>query len=523
MNLIEKVKGVFRKMLSTKTVEAALKLQPTISNKMKTSIELWEKMYMNEAPWLGDPKIKSLGLPALIASEKARTATIEMEIKVTGESERAKFIEKNLNKLTDKIRINLEYGIALGGFIIKPYVVLGVDNKYKLEYEFVKATDFYPLSFSANGEITEAAFIDRIITKDYIYSKLEYHKLEGTSLIVANTAYVQSNNNGQVNTGIDTELGLQVDLKSIPDWAYLEPVVELQCVDTMLFAYFKMPQANTVDLNSPLGISGFAKAVGLIKNADEQYSNLLWEFEGGQLAVDVDRTTLNPIIDANGKPREVLPELQDRLFRRNLDLGSDEMYNVFSPTLRDTNIINGLNNILMHIEDACDLARGTLSQVTYAEARTATELKILKQRSFSANADIQKELQNTLEQTVSIIEKYCDLYEIADGTDAEVSYKWDDSIIVDKDAERQIDIIDVNNGLMSKVEYRMKWMGETELQAKEALSKISDEKVEAIKVQQVGFAETTSETTSDITTSKQDSIDETTRSNESNEVSKNNE
>jgi hypothetical protein len=122
--------------------------------------------------------------------------------------------------------------------------------------------------------------------------------------------------------------------------------------------------------------------------------------------------------------------------------------------------------------------------VTYSEARTATELRILKQRTFSANLDVQKALQDTLEHVFKIIDKYCDLYNIASAGDYEIAYKWDDSIIVDKDAERQVDLIDVEKGLMSRVEYRMKWFGETEAQAKASLKLIDDEKLQSMTMQQ---------------------------------------
>lgn len=488
MNLIEILKGVWNKMISPKTIQNTLHITPTISAPMKDAIQLWEDMYKNRSPWLNE-NIISLGLPALIASEKARTATIEMEIKVTGDNERAEYIRTQFGKVTNTIRKELEYGIALGGFVIKPYPVLGVDNKYRLEFSYTKANNFYPLSFSPEGKITEAAFVDRIVTKDTIFSKLEYHKLEGTTLTVINTAYKSMNTDGQsYYDNVDT-LGTPIALTDVPAWSSITPTVVIENIDTLLFAYFKMPQANNIDLNSPLGVSGFSRAIDLIRNADEQYSNLLWEFQGGQLAVDVDRTALNSFKDSKGRVHEVLPKLQDRLFRRNLDLGEDNTYNVFSPQLRDSNIINGLNTILMHIEDSCDLSRGTLSEVTYSEARTATELKILKQRSFAANQDIQKELQCTLECVFNIMDKYCDLYNIVPDGDFEVAYKWDDSIIVDKDAERQVDLIDVNNGLLSKVEYRMKWMGETEEQAREALRRIADEKIAAVTIQQAGLAQ----------------------------------
>ena len=487
MNLIDRLKGVFRRMFSANDIESVLHVQPTMSQEMKDAIELWEQMYKNKSPWvMSNENLKSLGLPAMIASEKARTATIEMNVKITGESERAKFISEQFKKVTSTIRKNLEYGIALGGLVIKPYVVMGPDNQYKIEFNYVKATDFYPLAFSANGKITEAAFIERIFTKEAVFSKVEYHQLVGTTLTVRNLAFKTVNSNTSIYSTLDGQLGTEISLSEVPEWSNLAPQTIIDNVDSLLFAYFKMPQANTIDLTSPLGVSGFSRAVDLIRDADEQYSDLLWEFEGGQLAVDVDRTAFNPLIDKDGKQTVQLPKFQDRLFRRNLDLGEDDTYNVFSPNLRDANIINGLNNILMHIEDVCDLARGTLSNVAYSEARTATELKILKQRTFSANKDIQTELQGTLEQVITIMDKYCDLYNIVDGSkdDYEVAYDWDDSILVDKDTERQVDMIDVDKGRMSKIEYRMKWYGETEAQAQESLDKISDEQQKSMEMQQ---------------------------------------
>jgi hypothetical protein len=58
-------------------------------NEMIDAIELWTAMYENKAPWLkkatAEDKsvVKSLGLPQLIASEKARTALIEFESEIT--------------------------------------------------------------------------------------------------------------------------------------------------------------------------------------------------------------------------------------------------------------------------------------------------------------------------------------------------------------------------------------------------------------------------------------------------------
>ena len=61
------------------------------------------------------------------------------------------------------------------------------------------------------------------------------------------------------------------------------------------------------------------------------------------------------------------------------------------------------------------------------------------------------------------------IYNLAPAGDYEVSYIWDDSIVVDTEKERQTDRADVSMGAMQLWEYRMKWYGETEEQAKAAV------------------------------------------------------
>lgn len=511
MKFFDFVKGVFRKMISPTDIAQVLQVQPAISSQMRDKIGIWKDVYQGQGAWNGGPgAVKSLEIAAMIASEQARMATLEMGVKITGDSDRAKYLKQEFEKVIASIRTELEFGIALGGLVVKPYVTANA-GKYEMHVTYTHADHFYPLSFSPDKEITDAAFIDRKVTTDKVYSKLERHTLvpteQGYKLRVTNSAYVKDSSAGTYSFN-DTELGTPIPLTDVNDWALLAPDVYID-TDKMLFTYFKMPQANNTDLESPLGVSGFSRAVDLIEDADKQYANLMWEFEGGQLAVDVDRTALNYYKDEKGKEKLVLPKLQDRLYRRNLDLGDENMYNIFSPELRDNSIINGLNNILVHIEDVCNLSRGSLSFVTYSEARTATELKIIKQRSYAANHDVQTELGRVLESTLAIMNFYCDLYQITGPGEYELAISWDDSIIVDKDAERQVDLLDVQAGLMSKVEYRMKWNGETEAQAIEALNKIYEQQKRDLELQSMFSGKTSDEQTT------------LERSNQSNKITKN--
>ena len=522
--IASKLKEMIRKMFSGNTIGTALNLQiaPVISLQMEEAIKLWDDMYKGKADWLheptdGDPiRIVSLGLPAMIASEKARTALIEFNSEITtptkevevenpkytepepdeygnliptaepptiiedqptSNEDRAQYLDEQYKKLKRQLRKQLEYGIAKGGLVIKPYVVMNKDKDADypadMEFDFIQADAFYPLAFDASGHITEAAFVQTKVDKNTIYRRLEYHKWQNNTVTVINKAF--KTNNIQMAYDMDAGgLGNECSLKDIPEWSGLQEKVTIKNVKQPLFAYFKMPEANTIDTNSPLGVSGYSRAVTLIKDADMQYSRLLWEYEAGEMAIDIDRDALRTQVGADGLAHETLSHGQQRLYRK-VDLSqAGDTYYPYAPGLRDTSYVQGLNTILMRIEDVTGLSRGTLSDASQ-EARTATELKILKQRSYQTNADIQESLEDTLKDVVYIMNAYCDLYGITKPGEYDVNFEWDDSIIVDVHSELGKRMTLLQNGLTSKVELRMWYFGETERQAQEALRNIEGE------------------------------------------------
>lgn len=554
MSVFSKLKGAVNKMFKPRTIENVLSVKPNLSDEMFNAILEWSRMYENRAPWLKEPtrsdpvRIVSLGLPALIASEKARMATIEMEAEINapmkeveeanpdyvppgvdengmptmgqgsmtitktvpkGDTERADYLAEQFEKVKKQIRRQLEYGIAKGGFVIKPYPVF--DDQFKeynaeaeqvkaktyktnsaedkekkdyhaqLEFEYIQADGFYPLAFNASGKIIEAAFVQKKIDKQITYSRIEHHKLAGKVCTITNLAFKKDNDLRGLKPDVrEEDLGTEIKLTDVPEWAGLEPITVIEDVDRLLFAYFKMPEANTIDTYSPLGVSGYSRVKSLIKDADMQYSRMLWEFEGGEMAIDVDRDAMKLNQYEDGESVTQMPLSQERLFRK-IDLNSEETYNVFAPALRDESILNGLNAILVRIEDCTGLSRGTISNTPLNEAKTATELKILRQRSYSTNADIQQALEETLKDVVYIMDVYCSIYNITKPGEYECSFEWDDSILVDIETELSKRLTLMQNGLASKLETRMWYFNETENQAKQALQKIEDEARRAIE------------------------------------------
>ena len=508
-------------MIGARTIEQTLHIAPIISSQMEHSIQMWSDMYKNQAPWLHEPtfqdptRVVSLGLPSMIASEKARTALLEFESEITtpteevespnpnykepepdefgniipsaepktitedkpiGNTDRAEYLNEQYKKLKKQLRTQLEYGIAKGGLVIKPYIVIneveGKKKDYQIEFDFIQADSFFPLAFNASGQITEAAFVQTQVEKDIIFRRLEYHKWANNQVTIINKAFKSTNstNDGDM-TGVD--LGQEVPLASVEAWKNLQETVTIKNMQKPLFAYFKMPEANTIDTSSPLGVSGYSRAVSLIKDADMQYSRLLWEYEAGEMAIDIDRDAMSFMEDAKGGTHTVPNHLQSRLFRK-VDLGESDTYQPYAPTLRDASYVQGINTILMRIEDVVALGRGSLSDAS-VEAKTATEIKAMKQRAFQANKDIQDSLEDTLRDVIYIMDAYCELYKITKAGDYDASFEWDDSILVDVDTELNKRLSLMNAGLASKVEVRMWYFGETKRQAEDALRQISDE------------------------------------------------
>lgn len=437
----------------------------TITMDMVNAIDRWCNLYENRAPWLAkDPK--SLCLPARIAAEIATMVTVEMEMKVVStngtSSGRANFLNEQMDKVRECIQKQTEYACAKGGLVFKPYI-----DGIGISYEYVQADDFYPCAFNSRGDITSAVFLARRQEGNRYYTRIEKHVLDGTTYKITNKAFSGMSQD---------EIGDEVPLSSVPEWAFIDPFTEIADIEHTLFAYFAVPLGNTIDPKSPLGVSVYSKAdkACLIEEADKQYQRLIWEFEGGELAIDASKDAFKT---KGGVPE--LPSGKERLYRMNtLDSAntSDELMKTFSPSLRDASITSGLHTILKQIEDTTGLSRGTLSEPE-SEAKTATEIKMQKQRTYATVSSIQRALEKALRLLVSASDAIATLYHLAPIGDYEVNFVWDDSVIVDTEAERQRDMEEVASGLMQKWEYRVKWYGEDERTAKTmtAVEKTDDE------------------------------------------------
>ena len=222
-----------------------------------------------------------------------------------------------------------------------------------------------------------------------------------------------------------------------------------------------MPDANNIDSSSPLGVSVYDRAREDIENADKQWSRIMWEYEGSELAIDADVSVFKK---DEARDKFVLPSGKERLFRI-LDFDdNNEKYKVFAPEIRDISLFNGFNNILKRIEFNSGLAYGTLSDPQNVD-KTAEEIKSSKQRSYSTVKDIQNTTEDALKSLAQAMDIVARLGNLPAGKAYEMSFKWDDSIVVDREKELLSMQQDAASGMIRKELYIAKKYGVTEEEA----------------------------------------------------------
>ena len=454
--IVNFIKGAINKMFNTTDIAKDFNIDISTSNEMLSAIEKWSAIYNSKAPWLNE-EVKSLHVAKTICEKVAKAVTIELKTKVDD-----KEIDKIYQRFIKNIRTNTEYALGKGGMFFKPFYA----NR-KIKISCIQADKFIPTKFDSTGELLGAIFIDQITRGNEIYTRLEYQELNDTTLTIKNKAYKTTIYNSNI-------LGTKIPLNSVEDWNNIQDEIQINHVNKLLGGYFKIPIANPVDNTSPVGVAIIANALDTLEEIDKQFSRTLWEYEGSELAIDVDETALKR--DENGN--DILPKGKKRLYRK-LDLGPEEGWNIFSPRIRDTSLFNGLNELLRQCESQCGLAFGILSKNTEVEKRVE-EIKTSKQDYYVTVSDIQGALQTALEDLIYSIDVLMSLYGIKHKVGANTSFDFDDSILVDSEKKQSQALVERNAKLIDDIEYFVQTRDYSEEEATKYVNRMRERSKERI-------------------------------------------
>lgn len=423
-------------MFNYTTLKNIIGKDVALSQPMIDAINKWKKMLVGNADWCGDI-IESLKLEEGICREFADSVLVEMEAKILNNDNMDAVLQKSLSDMNKK----LQTGLALGAMVLRP---LGPDK-----VEYVAADKFIPISFDDSGTPNDIAFlvVKSVGENDY-YTRVERHYFTNGNLTIENKCY---------HSQSQSDIGQNCSLEEVAEWANILPgPITYPGMTEMDFGYYQNPIENKVD-GSSCGVSVYESAENLIRKADVQGARLDWEYDSGERAIHVDERALK-----NRGGNTYLPRLKKRLYRGlNLDDNNKDLYKEYSPEMRDEAFRRGLEEYKREIEFNVGLAYGDLSDAQEVD-KTATEVLVSKTRKYNRVTAIQGKLEECLNGFVNALAFYNGSY----MSGVEFTCEFNDSILADEESERQQDRQDVSMGVMSLLEYRMKWYNEDEETAK---------------------------------------------------------
>ena len=305
------------------------------------------------------------------------------------------------------------------------------------------AEQIIPLTYDEDT-LTDVAFISSCVIGGKEYAQLSIHELGDNGYTVTVLFF---DKHGLVTTG-------------------REGIIETGS-DIPLFGIVKPALDNIYDPLSPMGRSIYDDAIDAIKMVDLCWDNMYKDVYLGQTIVFVSDTLLD--VDANGKT--IIPREKDQqIFRKVAGDGGSASSNIetFQPSLRISENSQAITEAIDKLSMRCGFGKGYLNASRIN--KTATEV-------ISDNADLFNHLKTHQNQLAPSLRGLGDALlwsatnvlgiPLAEST---VDVRFADSIVDDSQAQRAQDLADVGAGLMQPYEYRVKWYGEGEEEAKNNVS-----------------------------------------------------
>ena len=356
----------------------------------------------------------------------------------------------------------VEKTFALGnGFFVEGY-----DEYDKVRLQFVNATKAYPLNIEQD-KITECVFVNN-----------DTYKL-----------ILQIHQKGETQTN---EQGQQVFVPNIQGNYYVRTVIydkkagsdeigdlkKDENIDTgekiPWFQHYKPNIANNIDINSPLGISIYANSIDALQGIDLAYDGFCEEMRLGKARIFINKKLVN--YDENGQT--YVFDINQTGFYYLGDSADKQPVTFYNPALRTDGYFNGINNGLKILSSKTGFGE---NHYRFDASGLATATQVISEqnekfKSKNKHEIILYDVLVDMNRALMFISNNFTENPVKFDLEQNIEVKFDDSIIEDKEAEKASDRMDLANGTMSKVEYRMKWFNEDEQTAKKKIAEIDAEK-----------------------------------------------
>lgn len=413
-------------MIFKKQAEEDFNIQAAEFPEMESLINRCANIYRGAPEWLDDEdNIKTINFAKTVCSETARLTTLAIGIQIGG-SARATWLQKQINKVYFQIRHWVEYGCAYGTVFIKP-------NGESLDV-FTPA-DVMIVDYD-NQEIEGIIFKDSYTVGRKYYTRLEYHRFVETTVDGVTTYPYYVSNRAYVSKSPQS-IGNKIDLKQTK-WADLmadtPPILKAngEKLDGPLFGVLRTPQANNVDISTPLGLPVFAEGIEELGDIDVAYSRNAGEIKDSQKIALLDDRLLMP----SGTPVSAMSPRGMENRRNEMKLphyvknvfGQDEkeFYQEINPQLNTDARLVGINALLSQLSYKCGFSSGYFVFNEKTGMVTATQVEADDRRTIQFIKDVRDKLEDCLNGVIYALNVFADLYDLTPVGVYETTYDFGD-------------------------------------------------------------------------------------------------
>lgn len=394
------------------------------SDVMKAALTDWMNIYQGKPSWAqaddrGNIDIESFNFAKKLCNETARLTTLALGITVEG-SARADWINSFMGSYIARMKNEeCEKACAFGYIVLKP-------NGKGIDY--VMPWDFWA-THATDCKIDGGIFHDTHHEPDskIYYTRLEYHRFED----VSEDMRIYRITNKTYKSERKDVIGKECDMSETV-WANLQEDAAYQNIEHPIFSIFKMPIANNIDLQSPLGVSVFSNALKELKGLDIAWTRLDDEvFDSqhitflGDMLIDEpgkpvrNRFSAGGVIDKAGKP---LP----RRVRIIPGSNTGDEYHEEVPELQTGERITGINHRLDMVGVKCGYSSGQFVLDGRTGHVTATQVEADDRETIQYIKQIRDSFQSATDGLIYALDKYADIYSLAPVGMYEVNYDFGD-------------------------------------------------------------------------------------------------
>lgn len=479
MGLISRVKEFIMSILKTHA-KKEFNVSLISSAAMESAQNLWQQIIAGRPYWL-DEDIKTINFAKFLCQYTSKKTCLELNISISG-SARADYIDQCIGNMVKKsIRDKVEDACGSGGIILKPNGTYNPSGAI----DYVMPGNFAVTEKNSNGDILGIIFIDRIIKGDDYYTRLEYQHFTDAKTVgddgettvrayaIENRAYKSNNKDS---------LGRSIPLTDVPQWANIQPQLIISNVERPLFGYFKMPYNNTIDYQSPEGVSMFANCIQELKDLDVAWSMKGNEVEDSKHMTFIDETRIK---QPDPKNKGIRVRMKLPRFIQGLKQGVNEEKTIEEhvATLLTTDRLADINSILSMISTKAGFSQGQFVLDRKSGRITATQIESDDSETVETIEDIRASLRAAVKDLIYAIDKYCDVFFNMpsgyvnalddDVTDEDIFYFKDLLSTFEQDRARAMQLM--TQGIYSKKKYLMEYEGFDEKEAEEMLAEAAAE------------------------------------------------